>query len=335
MMCGRSNSPEPGTAPPASETPNASSPPHGTKLPLRPHRGKWISSTRGGWWIRRRQRRPRHRNRQNRVPAWLYRLAAKTPPAWQPGDDIWSWASHLRFHSRGHQRHHPRLTRGAPKDSSSAFPRPSAPTPGSSASRSGAIDLRTGAPHPSPLTIARPGARRPLPPRRHSPWPGTVPDRWQPDDSVRQYIKPGPGTRRHQDRPRTVDVDYGGGGNHPAKSEVPRQHPADPSATPPSRTKPARRGRFQTTPTVVAALFEAHRRGRNQSGQNPRRQVGEEPDRRRPAQKPAGCVGRMGIYLAHHTSSWRQPQTHRTGPRQKASGGDWIGALAGVTIPRG
>ena len=212
--------------------------------------GKWIVYQHGRWIIDEKDALVTEAAKQ--VARGLYALAAKTA-AENPNEakPIWAWA--LKSDTSGAIAAMIRLARGAPgilvdHEQLDA-------DPWLLNASNGTIDLRTGQlqdHNPADLCTLQtpvaynPDATAPL-------WESCI-ERWQPDDTVRDYVQVRAGAGATGIPTETVDVDYGRGGNGKSKFHGAIQHVLGPYATVPHKSLIVA-GRFEQHATVVADLF--------------------------------------------------------------------------------
>ena len=212
--------------------------------------GKWIVYQHGRWIIDEKDALVTEIAKQ--VPKGLFELAAKT--AFTNPEDakpIWPWA--LKSCASGTIAAMVRLARGAPGilvEHEQLDSDPWLLNVGN-----GTIDLRTGKLRdhdPADLcTLQAPvdydeHATAPL-------WKSCL-QRWQPDDTVLDYVQVRAGAGATGIPTETIDIDYGGGGNGKSKFHGAIQHVLGPYATVPHKSLLVA-GRFEQHPTVIADLF--------------------------------------------------------------------------------
>ncbi|HTY35128.1 phage/plasmid primase, P4 family [Mycobacterium sp.] len=212
--------------------------------------GKWLVYQRGRWIIDEKDALVTEIAKQ--VAKGLFELAAKTANRdKEEAKPIWEWA--LRSCSSSAITAMIRLARGHPgilvgHEELDADPWLLNVVNGS-------IDLRTGKlrPHdPADLctmqapVVYDPNATAPL-------WEECL-QRWQPNDTVLDYLQVRAGAGATGEPTETIDIDYGHGSNGKSKFHGAIQHVLGPYATVPHKSLLVA-GRFEQHPTVVADLF--------------------------------------------------------------------------------
>jgi P4 family phage/plasmid primase-like protien len=212
--------------------------------------GKWLVYLHGRWIVDEKDALVTEIAKQ--VAKGLFELAAKTahnnPDEAKP---IWEWA--LKSCASGAITAMIRLARGAPgiivqHEQLDADPWLLNVTNGS-------IDLRTGKLRPhNPTDLCTMQAPVTYDPNATAPLWQECLQRWQPDNTILNYLQVRAGASAAGIPTETVDIDYGCGGNGKSKFHGAIQHVLGPYATVPHKSLLVA-ARFEQHPTVIADLF--------------------------------------------------------------------------------